>query len=68
VHLAVAPDGDAALFAGLLAYLDHTGHLDDDYLDRHTNGFEAAVAAAAALSMEEIVRQTGLSPVEIIEF
>jgi assimilatory nitrate reductase catalytic subunit len=67
MHLAIAPDGDTALFAGLLAYLDRTGHLADEYIDLYTNGFEAAVAAAS-LPQEEIVRQTGLTPLEITEF
>jgi assimilatory nitrate reductase catalytic subunit len=68
MHLPIAPDGDVALFAGLLAYLDRTGHLDDDYIDLYTNGFGEAVVASSALSMEEIARQTGLDPLDIIEF
>jgi assimilatory nitrate reductase catalytic subunit len=67
-HLAIAPDDDVALFAGLLAYLDRTGHLDDDYIDRHTNGFSEAVAKAAALPFGELTHHTGLDPLEITEF
>jgi assimilatory nitrate reductase catalytic subunit len=68
LHLAIAPDGDVALFAGLLAYLDRTGHLADEYIDRHTNGFAAALAAASALSPQDIARQTGLTEIEIASF
>jgi len=68
MHLAIAPDGDTALFTGLFAYLDRTGHLDDAYIDQHTNDFEAAIAAASKLSTEDICRQTGLSELEIATF
>ena len=34
LHLAIAPDGDVALFNGLLAYLANSGALDRDYIAR----------------------------------
>lgn len=61
MHLPIRPDGDNALFVGLLAYLQARGCLDQGYIDRHTNGFDAAIGAANALRMEGIVEQTGLT-------
>ncbi len=45
-HLKIAADGDAALFNGLLSYLVDNGHVDDDYVNQHVTGFDAAVAEA----------------------
>lgn len=68
MHLAIAPDGDAALFTGLLSYLADGGHLDRDYIDQHTNGFDSALKASRQLTMEDIIRQTGLKRGEIKQF
>jgi assimilatory nitrate reductase catalytic subunit len=68
MHLAIAPDGDVALFSGLLACLADSGSLDRDYINQHTNGFEAALATSRQLTMDEIVRQTGLERGEIEAF
>ncbi len=48
LHLALAPGTDVALFAGLLTHLDRAGRCDAGYVDRHTEGLEAALAAARA--------------------
>ena len=48
LHMPVAPDGDVALFNGLLAYLADTGAMDETYVQNHVNGFDAAVQAARA--------------------
>lgn len=68
IHLAINPDGDAALFAGLLTYLSQTGILDSKYIDRYTNGFDDALSTAASLSMAAIMEQTGLLKNEITAF
>jgi assimilatory nitrate reductase catalytic subunit len=68
MHLAIAPDGDAALFSGLLAFLADRGSLDRDYIDQHTNGFDNALETSRQLTMDEIVRQTGLERGEIETF
>lgn len=47
-HLQIAPDGDIALFNGLLAYLDETAQTDLDYVTDHISGYRAAVQAAQA--------------------
>ena len=48
LHLSVAPDGDVALFNGLLAHLATTGRVNQAYVEAHVNGFEPALAAAYA--------------------
>ncbi|WP_136657477.1 nitrate reductase [Nitratireductor sp. XY-223] len=68
LHLAIKADGDAALFCGLLAHIAASSHLDRTYIEKHTDGFAAALAAARALSLDEIVRQTGLPAGQIGEF
>jgi assimilatory nitrate reductase catalytic subunit len=68
LHLAIAPDGDAALFAGLLAYLDKTDTIDHEYVTAHCNGFDEAVAAASALSPADVSAQTGLDGDELDAF
>ena len=68
VHLRLRPDGDGALFAGLLSDLQRRGCLDDDFIREHTTGFEDALAAAEALEPDEVQRQTGLSRQEIEDF
>ncbi|MET0379025.1 MAG: nitrate reductase, partial [Spongiibacteraceae bacterium] len=46
LHLPIAPGGDAFLFSGLLSYLANENMVDRDYVEKHTNGFEAAIAVA----------------------
>ncbi|HDZ81169.1 MAG TPA: nitrate reductase [Roseobacter sp.] len=48
MHLAVAPDGDVALFNGLLAYLADHDHIDIDYVAAHVGGCRVALDAARA--------------------
>ncbi|MCX5496251.1 nitrate reductase [Kaistia dalseonensis] len=48
LHLPIRPGADVLLFNGLLAHLAASGSLDRDYIARHTEGFEEAIALAAA--------------------
>ncbi|MGE0666233.1 MAG: molybdopterin-dependent oxidoreductase [Sphingomonadales bacterium] len=70
MQLSIAPDGDTALFDGLLVYLADTGKLDTGFIDRHTEGFDVALEAArrGAGSFGAIVRRTGLPPEQIEAF
>ncbi|MEM7225677.1 MAG: nitrate reductase [Pseudomonadota bacterium] len=67
-HLAISPDGDLALFSGLLAYLAENDRVDHSYVMEHTEGFDDALAAARRLTMDDIVAQTGLAASEIEAF
>ncbi|MEO0381128.1 MAG: nitrate reductase, partial [Pseudomonadota bacterium] len=64
LHLQIAPDGDIALFNGLLAYLAAEGHVDQAYVDAHVNGFDATVAAACASAPSD----SGLTPDALQQF
>ena len=69
LHLAIKPDGDVALFTGLLHHLAHQDAFDFDYINDHTIGFEETISAAAGSSdFETLSDLTGLSPEEISEF
>ena len=68
VHLRIRPDGDAALFSGLLPYLDLRDRIDWDFVDQHTTGFDLALGEAMALQWSEVLEQTGLSGNEVERF
>ncbi len=64
LHLSVAPDGDIALFNGLLSHLVESGAVDADYVQNHVNGFDAAVQAARATDP----KASGVPPAELAAF
>jgi assimilatory nitrate reductase catalytic subunit len=68
LHLAIDPDGDAALFMGLFAHLQKTGACDDGFIARHTNGFDETLKQCVPLTIEEIAKKSGLDPADIISF
>ena len=68
LHLAIRPDGDTALFIGLLGYLAAQGAVDRTYVDRHTSGFEQALAIANGHDLRSISARTGISPEQLREF
>jgi assimilatory nitrate reductase catalytic subunit len=64
MHLRVAPDGDVALFNGLLAYLADHDHLDTEYVTAHVGGCRAALDAARATDPLE----SGIKPEALVQF
>ena len=68
LHLPISPDGDSALFVGLLAHLAQADVVDVDYVGAHTNGFAAALESAAGWTIERVAGATGLSPEAIAHF
>ncbi len=48
LHLALRPGSDVALFNALLADLQRRGIVAGDFVERHTSGLDAALAAAKA--------------------
>ncbi|KFB10869.1 nitrate reductase [Nitratireductor basaltis] len=68
LHLPIAPDGDVALFLGLLAHIHDQGLVDAAYVEAHTSGFETALAAARAVGLSELTAQTGLTATELDTF
>lgn len=68
MHLAIRPDGDVALFTGLLAHLAKCRAIDQTYVESFTSGFDAAVLSAGEYSLPEIAEATGLTIAELTEF
>jgi assimilatory nitrate reductase catalytic subunit len=70
LFLGLKPGTDTALFSGLLMHLADTGALDSDYIERHTNGFEDALARARSIagSVAATALATGLAEPEVADF
>ena len=64
MHLRIRPDGDTALFNGLLAHLADVGSINTSYVAEHVTGAEAAIEAAR----NSDPAQSGLSTDEIAAF
>ncbi|MQB44881.1 nitrate reductase [Rhizobium sp. ICMP 5592] len=68
LHLAIRPDGDVALFMGLLAQLAQSAAINQNFIALHTEGFADAFAEAAALSFSDLLDKTGLPAMQLREF
>jgi assimilatory nitrate reductase catalytic subunit len=70
LFLPIAPGMDTVLFAGLLVALADGNKLDLDYIEKHTGGFEIAIARAREIapSLEAITRRTGLLREDVLRF
>ncbi|KZL22158.1 Nitrate reductase [Pseudovibrio axinellae] len=68
LHLAIAPDGDVALFSGLLAYLSKAGVVNHEYVRDHTAGFVEALNEAQRWEEASLVEATGLSAGQLHQF
>src|SRR3979490_2666729 len=60
LFLGLKPGTDTALFSGLLVHLADTSALDQDYIERHTSGFEEALTRARNIAGS--VGATALAP------
>src|SRR6202045_4848556 len=70
LFLGLKPGTDTALFSGLLVHLADTGALDSDYIERHTSGFDDALARARNIagSVAATALATGLSEPDVTAF
>ncbi|HEV7344845.1 MAG TPA: molybdopterin-dependent oxidoreductase [Devosia sp.] len=68
LHLAIQPDGDSALFVGLLGHLARSGRNASDFVDQHTSGYAPAIAVAAAWPIYRVAAVTGLSAESVETF
>jgi assimilatory nitrate reductase catalytic subunit len=70
LFLGLKPGTDTALFCGLLVHLAGTGALDRNYIERHTSGFEDALAQARRIAgnVAATARATGLSEPDVAAF
>ncbi|MGL4489142.1 MAG: molybdopterin-dependent oxidoreductase [Rhizobiaceae bacterium] len=66
LHLPIKPDGDVALFFGLLGHLAKTGRFDQNYIENYVSGMEAALENLPAHS--QVLEQTGLSAEILAQF
>ncbi|TCK05930.1 nitrate reductase [Marinobacterium mangrovicola] len=46
LHLSLKPGSDAVIFNAILVELERRGQIDRDYVEQHTEGLDAALAAA----------------------
>lgn len=66
LHLPLIPGTDAALANGLLHVLIHERLIDEDYIRRRTEGFEAVRAHAATYWPERVERLTGVAQRDVM--
>jgi assimilatory nitrate reductase catalytic subunit len=70
LFLGLKPGTDTALFSGLLVQLADSGAVDSDYFERHTSGFDDALARARNIagSVAATALATGLSEPDVAAF
>ena len=70
LHLAVQPGSDTLLFNGLLCYLQDSGELNTLFVERCTEGAEAALASArrSAADPDAVAVRCGLEAAALREF
>lgn len=69
LHLPVLPGMDVLLFNGLLQYLHQQGQGDAAFLQAHTLGLEATLAASAeGAELAAVARRCGLEPGRLTQF
>ncbi|MGZ4437991.1 MAG: FdhF/YdeP family oxidoreductase [Nocardioidaceae bacterium] len=65
LHLPIRINGDLALMQAIGSLLLETGHVDRDFVERHTVGFDEWAAHMKALDWSAVEKATGLSRGEI---
>jgi assimilatory nitrate reductase catalytic subunit len=70
LHLPLRPGSDVRLFGGLLSYLARHGAVDHAFVAAHTDGLDAALAAADAHGADplEVARACRLDPGHLLAF
>ena len=66
--LNIKPGSDAALYNGLLNYLNEHSHLDTQFIAQHTNGFESALQEAQKWSCEAVSDFCDIAIEQVTEF
>ncbi len=64
-HVAIRPATDAALALGLMNVIIEEGLVDDDYVARHTVGYEKLCTRAAEFSPSRVERITGVAAADV---
>jgi assimilatory nitrate reductase catalytic subunit len=70
LHLSVKSGMDSVLFSWLLVQIAARGVVDRSYVERHTTGFDPALASARTIApdLETVASRTGLSAGNITDF
>ena len=70
LHLPIKPGTDVALYNGLLNHLRREDALDWDFLEKHTDGFAAAIQSAKvdAPSIPHVARVCEMNELDVAEF
>ena len=70
LHLDLDPGKDVLLFNSLLKYLANNHLVDQDYIDTHTDGFDAALQSAdsESKSIEECAERLGITTAKLEQF
>ena len=66
LYLQIRVGGDLALFRAIGSLLVRWGTIDQDFIDRHTEGFDEYASANAELDWSVVERATGLAQDEIV--
>ncbi|MEM5511950.1 nitrate reductase [Pseudoalteromonas sp. AS84] len=66
--LNIKPGSDAALYNGLLNYLNEHNHLNTQFIAQHTNGFESALQEATKWSCEAVSDFCDIAIEQVTEF
>ncbi len=67
LHLALRPGSDVALFQGLLHACIWEGWIDRDFIEQHTDGFDALKRSVRTMTPAESARLTGLPEAQILQ-
>jgi anaerobic selenocysteine-containing dehydrogenase len=65
-HIALLPGTDAALALGIMHLLIRDGHIDRDYVDRYTIGYEALAQRASEWTPERVAATCGIPREQIV--
>ena len=68
LHLPINPDGDIALFVGLLNNLSERKALDPSFVGNYTNGFRDTLAAVAGWDLTRVAGATGVGERDLALF
>ncbi|WP_193161557.1 nitrate reductase, partial [Microbulbifer hainanensis] len=68
LHLAISPGSDAALFNGLLNYLLERDHLDNAFIERHTENFAEAIIAARDWTLAQTAQACSIDELQLEKF
>ncbi|MEW4529203.1 nitrate reductase [Maioricimonas sp. JC845] len=67
-HLAIAPKSDQSLLYGVARILIENGWIDREFIDAHTNDFDAFAEFVQPFTLERVTRETGLTSAAVEQF